>query len=136
MQTDYFLFWFSLYSFFPIPEVRSVEIFLKSFQPLTIQYINCVFIRIALLFLIVFSVKPRHTSSRCAHLSCPRQIQLIKAKNTTPTPTSPVSPTPTDPGAMTPGEEVQMTWSDDLDKNKNPSVANPETAKDMFNIKP
>lgn len=37
---------------------------------------------------------------------------------------------------MSPSEEIQMTWSDDLDKSKNPSVANPETTKDMFNIKP
>lgn len=37
---------------------------------------------------------------------------------------------------MSPSEEVQMTWSDDLDNSKNPSVANPETTKDLFNIKP
>ncbi|KAF7695020.1 solute carrier family 12 member 5b isoform X2 [Silurus meridionalis] len=64
------------------------------------------------------------------------EIQLIQGKNATPTPTSPVSPMPTDKGAMSPSEEVQMTWSDDLDKSKNPSAANPETTKDIFNIKP
>ncbi|KAM9475352.1 solute carrier family 12 member 5b isoform 2-T2 [Clarias gariepinus] len=69
-------------------------------------------------------------------VSCSRQVQLIQGKNTTPIPTSPVSLSPMDKGAMSPSEEVQMTWSDDLDKSKNPSVANPETNKDMFNIKP
>ncbi|XP_034162772.2 solute carrier family 12 member 5b isoform X2 [Pangasianodon hypophthalmus] len=64
------------------------------------------------------------------------EVQLIQGKNATPTPTSPISLTPADKGAMSPSEEVQMTWSDDLDKSKNPSVANPETTKDMFNIKP
>ncbi|KAM9475353.1 solute carrier family 12 member 5b isoform 3-T3 [Clarias gariepinus] len=64
------------------------------------------------------------------------EVQLIQGKNTTPIPTSPVSLSPMDKGAMSPSEEVQMTWSDDLDKSKNPSVANPETNKDMFNIKP
>uniref|UniRef100_A0AAR2J8B3 Solute carrier family 12 member 5b n=1 Tax=Pygocentrus nattereri TaxID=42514 RepID=A0AAR2J8B3_PYGNA len=69
-------------------------------------------------------------------LSRPRQVQLIQGKNATPTPTSPTSPASLSVGAVTPGEEVQMTWSDDIDKGKNPAVANPETVRDMFNMKP
>uniref|UniRef100_A0AAR2II11 Solute carrier family 12 member 5b n=1 Tax=Pygocentrus nattereri TaxID=42514 RepID=A0AAR2II11_PYGNA len=65
-----------------------------------------------------------------------REVQLIQGKNATPTPTSPTSPASLSVGAVTPGEEVQMTWSDDIDKGKNPAVANPETVRDMFNMKP
>uniref|UniRef100_A0AAR2JU56 Solute carrier family 12 member 5b n=1 Tax=Pygocentrus nattereri TaxID=42514 RepID=A0AAR2JU56_PYGNA len=64
------------------------------------------------------------------------EVQLIQGKNATPTPTSPTSPASLSVGAVTPGEEVQMTWSDDIDKGKNPAVANPETVRDMFNMKP
>uniref|UniRef100_A0A672R108 Solute carrier family 12 member 5-like n=1 Tax=Sinocyclocheilus grahami TaxID=75366 RepID=A0A672R108_SINGR len=35
-----------------------------------------------------------------------------------------------------PGEEVQMTWTDETEKTNNPAVANPESIKDMFNMKP
>uniref|UniRef100_A0A3B4BQR9 Solute carrier family 12 member 5b n=1 Tax=Pygocentrus nattereri TaxID=42514 RepID=A0A3B4BQR9_PYGNA len=50
------------------------------------------------------------------------EVQLIQGKNATPTPTSPTSPASLSVGAVTPGEEVQMTWSDDIDKGKNPAV--------------
>ncbi|XP_076131738.1 solute carrier family 12 member 5-like isoform X1 [Alosa pseudoharengus] len=65
-----------------------------------------------------------------------RQVQLLQGKNATPTPTSPTSPTAPTPGCTTPGEEVQMTWTDDGDKGKNPAVAHPDNIKDMFNMKP
>uniref|UniRef100_A0A8C1RVN7 Solute carrier family 12 member 5b n=1 Tax=Cyprinus carpio TaxID=7962 RepID=A0A8C1RVN7_CYPCA len=65
-----------------------------------------------------------------------REVQLIQGKNATPTPTSPTSPTAPTPAAVTPGEEVQMTWTDETEKTNNPAVANPESVKDMFNMKP
>uniref|UniRef100_A0A8C1RV56 Solute carrier family 12 member 5b n=1 Tax=Cyprinus carpio TaxID=7962 RepID=A0A8C1RV56_CYPCA len=77
--------------------------------------------------------KPEEESVR---LSRPRQVQLIQGKNATPTPTSPTSPTAPTPAAVTPGEEVQMTWTDETEKTNNPAVANPESVKDMFNMKP
>ncbi|XP_041954232.1 solute carrier family 12 member 5b isoform X2 [Alosa sapidissima] len=64
------------------------------------------------------------------------EVQLLQGKNATPTPTSPTSPTAPTPGCTTPGEEVQMTWTDDGDKGKNPAVAHPDNIKDMFNMKP
>uniref|UniRef100_A0A8C2KHF4 Solute carrier family 12 member 5b n=1 Tax=Cyprinus carpio TaxID=7962 RepID=A0A8C2KHF4_CYPCA len=64
------------------------------------------------------------------------EVQLIQGKNATPTPTSPTSPTAPTPAAVTPGEEVQMTWTDETEKTNNPAVANPESVKDMFNMKP
>lgn len=60
------------------------------------------------------------------------EVQLLQGKNATPTPTSPTSPTVPTPGSTTPGEEVQMTWTDEGDKNKTPAVANPDNVKDMF----
>ncbi|XP_062396141.1 solute carrier family 12 member 5b [Sardina pilchardus] len=64
------------------------------------------------------------------------EVQLLQGKNATPTPTSPTSPTVPTPGCTTPGEEVQMTWTDDGDKGKNPAVAHADNIKDMFNMKP
>ncbi|KAL0186585.1 hypothetical protein M9458_018255, partial [Cirrhinus mrigala] len=63
-------------------------------------------------------------------------VQLIQGKNATPTPTSPTSPTAPTPAAMSPGEELQMTWTDETEKVNNPAVANPESIKDLFNMKP
>ncbi|XP_076131739.1 solute carrier family 12 member 5-like isoform X2 [Alosa pseudoharengus] len=77
--------------------------------------------------------KPEEESFR---VSRARQVQLLQGKNATPTPTSPTSPTAPTPGCTTPGEEVQMTWTDDGDKGKNPAVAHPDNIKDMFNMKP
>ncbi|XP_031421860.1 solute carrier family 12 member 5b isoform X2 [Clupea harengus] len=62
------------------------------------------------------------------------EVQLLQGKNAAPTPTSPTSPTAPTPG--TPGEEVQMTWTIDGEKNKNPAAATPDNIKDMFNMKP
>ncbi|XP_073674766.1 solute carrier family 12 member 5b isoform X2 [Garra rufa] len=64
------------------------------------------------------------------------EVQLIQGKNATPTPTSPTSPTAPTPVTMSPGEEMQMTWTDDTEKANNPAVVNPESIKDMFNMKP
>ncbi|KAL2103666.1 hypothetical protein ACEWY4_000534 [Coilia grayii] len=64
------------------------------------------------------------------------EVQLLQGKNATATPTSPTSPSVTTLGSTTPGEETQMTWTDDVDKGKNPAVANPDNIKDMFNMKP
>uniref|UniRef100_A0A8C2Q6R5 Solute carrier family 12 member 5b n=1 Tax=Cyprinus carpio TaxID=7962 RepID=A0A8C2Q6R5_CYPCA len=67
------------------------------------------------------------------HLTKNEREREVLWEHTTLYPTSPTAPTP---AAVTPGEEVQMTWTDETEKTNNPAVANPESVKDMFNMKP
>ncbi|XP_062315143.1 solute carrier family 12 member 5b isoform X2 [Osmerus eperlanus] len=64
------------------------------------------------------------------------EVQLIHNKNATPTSTGPTSPTGPPGGAGTPGQEVQMTWTEEAEKGKSQAAANPDSIKDIFNMKP